>query len=129
MARENPPTAPAAIAQKMLIRSGNGPPCASAISDINTKAQAWENAVRTKAWARREPYPPAKSDAPQMNTAATEYAAGGRWTGDITPDERNTEKHLHRLHARLKSINRFNDGSFRGRGVRATRARVLKFPQ
>src|SRR5215831_17817426 len=99
MASANPPTAPAAIAQNTLILSGNGPPCPRAITDISTKAQACENAVRTKAWAWREPYPPAKSAAPQMKTAATEYAAGGRWAGEITPDEGNTEKHLHRVHA------------------------------
>src|SRR5215469_5116283 len=99
MASANPPTAPAAIAQKMLTPSGNRPPCPRAMSDINAKAQACENAVKTNALARREPYPPAKSAAPQMKTAATEYAAGGRWTGEFTPDEGNTEKHLHRLHA------------------------------
>jgi hypothetical protein len=32
--------------------------------------------VRTKALARRDPYPPAKSEAPQRNTAVTEQAAG-----------------------------------------------------
>src|SRR5690242_4040772 len=95
MASANPPIAPAAIAQRILILSGNGPPCPRAITDISAKAHACENAVRTKALARRQPYPPAKSDAPHTKTAATEYAAGGKWGGEITPDEGNTEKHLH----------------------------------
>ncbi len=48
-----------------------------------------EKAVRTKALARREPYPPAKSAAPQRNTAITEQAAGANWVGEDTPDEGN----------------------------------------
>jgi len=49
-----------------------------------------ENAVRTKAFARRDPYPPAKSDEPQRNTAITLYAAGPSWIGEDTPDEIST---------------------------------------
>src|SRR5579871_1461070 len=129
MARENPPTAPAAIAHKMLILSGNAPPCPRAISDISAKAQACENAVKTNALARREPYPPAKSAAPHMKTAATEYAAGGKWTGEITPDEGTTEKQLHRLRASLVQPLARLTRLFCGLSVSVTSTRVLKFPQ
>src|SRR5579864_84316 len=96
MARENPPTAPAAIAHAMLARSGNVPCCPSAIEAISAKAQACENAVKTNALARREPYPPAKSAAPHMKTAATEYAAGGSCDREDTPDEVNMGRILRR---------------------------------
>src|SRR5262244_1760070 len=79
MASENPPTAPAARAQRMLFRSGNAPCWASAVAVIRTKAHKCENAVKTKALARREANPPAKSAAPQRKTAVTEYAAGPSW--------------------------------------------------
>lgn len=51
-----------------------------------------EKAVRTKALARREPNPPAKSEAPQRNTAVTEQATGAEenWAGKDTPDEIST---------------------------------------
>src|SRR5215469_16427544 len=129
MASANPPTAPAAIAQKMLILSGNGPPCPRAISDISANAHACENAVRTNALARREPYPPAKSDAPQMKTAATEYAAGGKWTDEITPDEGTTEKQLHRRRVSLGQPRASIRSLFRGEAPAPHRLRVLKFPQ
>ncbi|SPF48923.1 hypothetical protein SBA1_90059 [Candidatus Sulfotelmatobacter kueseliae] len=50
----------------------------------------WENAVSVKALARREPYPPAKSDAPHRKNAATEPAAGANWVNQSTRDEGNT---------------------------------------
>ena len=49
-----------------------------------------ENAVSTKAFDRREPYPPEKSDAPQRNTAVTEQTAGLNRVKEDTPDEGNT---------------------------------------
>ena len=70
---------PARIAQNMLARSGSGACEANAITVIHTRAQRWEKEVRTKALARREAYPPAKSDAPQRKTAVTAYAAGANW--------------------------------------------------
>ena len=60
------------------------------MANISTNAQACENAVSTKAFARRDPYPPAKSDAPQRNTAITLYAAGANWVSEDTPDEGTT---------------------------------------
>jgi hypothetical protein len=60
------------MAHKILRRDGNSPWLAIAIPNIRTKAQTCEKAVSTKAFARREPYPPAKSDAPQRKTAVTE---------------------------------------------------------
>src|SRR5579872_351318 len=89
MAKENPPTAPAAIAHRMLVRFGNTPCSVNAIEVISAKAHACENAVKTNALARREPYPPAKSEAPHMKTAATEYAADGSCDREDTPDEVN----------------------------------------
>lgn len=50
----------------------------------------WEKAVSTKAFARRDPYPPEKSAAPQRKTAVTLQAAGASWVSDDTPDEGNT---------------------------------------
>src|SRR5271169_4728023 len=89
MASENPPTAPAAKAHRILVRDGKTPCCANAMANISTKAQMCENAVSTKALARREPYPPAKSAAPQRNTAVTEQTAGANWVREGTPDEGN----------------------------------------
>jgi hypothetical protein len=57
--------------------------------NIRAKAQTWEKAVRTKALARRDPYPPAKSAEPQRNTAITLYATGPNWESEGTPDEGN----------------------------------------
>src|SRR5580704_465302 len=90
MASENPPTAPAASAHRMLVRDGKAPCSPSAIESIRAKAQACEKAERTNASARREPYPPAKSDAPQRNTATTLQAAGANWGSDDMPDEIST---------------------------------------
>ena len=51
-----------------------------------------------KALARREAYPPAKSEAPQMKTAATLQTVGAeRVSGDT--DERNTSQRNNRLNA------------------------------
>ena len=47
---------------------------------MRANAQTWENAVRTNALARREPYPPAKSAAPQMKTADHGVGSGREWT-------------------------------------------------
>src|ERR1700758_344529 len=92
MARENPPRAPASRAQAMLARSGNAPPSSAATASIKASAQRWEKAVRTKALARREPNPPAKSEAPQRKTAVTEEATAAEenWAGRNTPDESST---------------------------------------
>jgi len=87
MARENPPTAPASSAQRMLARFGKVPWVVSANANIAAKAQMNENAVTTKASERREPHPPAKSDAPHRKTAITEHPTGPNWMGDDTPDE------------------------------------------
>src|SRR5215831_6468575 len=92
MAIENPPIAPAATAQKLLARSGNGPFCARASASIRAKAHKWEKAVSTNVFARRAPYPPAKSDAPQRKTAVTEYAAGPNCGMEDTPVEGNTSR-------------------------------------
>src|SRR5271157_1851545 len=92
MARENPPTAPATRAQRTLVREGRASCCASAMANMRAKAQMCENAVRTKALARRDPYPPAKSDEPQRKTAATEEAAGANWSNESTRDEGNTRR-------------------------------------
>src|ERR1700722_3806812 len=92
MASENPPIAPAASAQRMLARSGNGPCWARATVVIRTKAHTCENAVKTKALTRREANPPAKSAAPQRKTAVTEYAAGPSWGSAVTTHESNMLK-------------------------------------
>src|SRR5579863_1123752 len=63
----------------MLVREGNGACCASARATIRTSAHRWEKAVKTKALARREAYPPVKSLVPQMKTAARLQAAGANW--------------------------------------------------
>src|SRR5579864_4235310 len=124
MARENPPTAPAAIAHAMLARSGNVPCCPSAIEAISAKAQACENAVKTNALARREPYPPAKSAAPHMKTATTEYAAGGSGDREDTPDEVNmSEFYGDRL--RISQVRLAVLFASRRRGARATRVRIF----
>ena len=60
------------------------------MANIRTKAQRCENAVSTKALARRDPYPPAKSAAPHRNTAVTLNPAGASWVREDTPDEGNT---------------------------------------
>lgn len=82
--------APAATAQRMLAREGNAPCWVSAIENMRAKAQTWEKAVRTKALARREPYPPAKSESPQSRTAETLQATGANVIGEDTRDEGNT---------------------------------------
>jgi hypothetical protein len=87
---ENPPSAPAVTAQKMLARLGNGPFWVKAIPIIRAKAQTCEKAVRTKVFARRAPYPPAKSEVPHRNTAAIALAAGAKCGREYTPDEGNT---------------------------------------
>ena len=48
--------------------------------------------MKTKALARREAYPPEKSEAPQRKTAVTEQATGAEenWAGRNTPDEIST---------------------------------------
>ena len=89
MASENPPEAPAARAQTMLAREGNSPCCVIAMVNIKANAHTCENAVSRKALARREPYPPEKSEAPQRNTAATLYTAGANWVSEDTRDEGN----------------------------------------
>jgi hypothetical protein len=67
---------------------------AKPMASIKTNAQICENAVNTKALARREPYPPAKSDEPQRKTAITEQIAGLNGTSDginaNTPHESTT---------------------------------------
>jgi len=64
-----------------------------------------------------------------MKMAATEYAAGGKWSDEITPDEGTTEKHLHGRRVSsgqpLASIRSL----FRGETPAPHRLRVLKFPQ
>ncbi len=55
----------------MLARLGKAPCCVSETANIRAKAHTCENAVRTKALARREPNPPAKSEEPQRKTAIT----------------------------------------------------------
>src|ERR1700756_450147 len=98
MAIENPPITPAVTAQKMLARLGKFPCWVKAMASISTRAQMCENAVSTKALARREPYPPAKSEAPPRKTAVTEYAAGANCDSEVTPDEGNTRQELCRDH-------------------------------
>src|SRR5580698_5842208 len=95
MASENPPTAPARSAHKTLLREGNAPCCAKAIEPISPKAHTCENAVSTKALARREPYPPAKSDAPHMKTAIMLYTAGANWPVEDTTVEISTTDTRH----------------------------------
>ena len=73
----------------MLAPVGNAPCSPSAIANISAKPQRCANAVSTKALARRDPYPPAKSDAPQRNTAVTLNAAGASWVRGDMPDEGN----------------------------------------
>ena len=82
-----PPTEPAMSAHAMLARSGNAPDVASANANMTANAQMNEKAVTTNASERREPHPPAKSDAPQRKTAITEQAAGATWTEEGTPVE------------------------------------------
>jgi hypothetical protein len=98
----------------MLVRDGNAPCCRSATDNISAKAQTCENAVSTKALARREPYPPAKSDVPHKNTAVTLHAAGANWAREDTPDEGNMLPQM--------------DGRS-GNWTLATVASVLEFPQ
>src|SRR5277367_205843 len=90
MASENPPIEPARSAHRMLLRVGNAPCCAKAIVHISANAHTCEKAVSTKALARREPYPPAKSDAPHMKTAIMLYTAGANWLIGDTTVEVNT---------------------------------------
>src|SRR5579864_2109677 len=90
MASENPPEIPARTAQTILLREGNSPCAPNAMANISTNAHTCEKAVSTNAFARRDAYPPEKSDAPQRNTAATLYAAGANWFTGNTPEERTT---------------------------------------
>src|SRR5215469_13388553 len=61
---------------------------------MSANPQTCENAVRTNAFARREPYPPAKSEVPQRKTAVTEYTAGVDWSHVSMPDEGNTKREM-----------------------------------
>lgn len=111
MARENPPMDPAANAQNMLVREGNAACCVRPTASISTNAQTCEKPVSTKALARREPYPPAKSEAPQRKTAVTEQAAGlDKLKPEViqkdTPEEGNTGRE-----GKLKSLIRNYAGS------------------
>src|SRR5690242_21453203 len=90
MAIENPPSAPANTAQKMLARFGNGPCCVIATGSITPNAHTCEKAVSTNVFARRAPYPPAKSDTPHRKTAATEQTTGASCAPEDTPVEGNT---------------------------------------
>ena len=74
------------------------------MADIQTNAQLCANAVSTKAFARRHPYPPAKSEAPQTNTAETEHATGANCASWDTNDEGNTKNQSHPVHG-LPSMN------------------------
>jgi uncharacterized protein len=91
----------------MLLREGKTPFRAKAkpTANIKTSAQMCENAVNTKALARREPYPPEKSEAPHKKTAATENAAGLDGIKASTPHEGNMKRGRglpnHWIHARL----------------------------
>lgn len=87
---------PARIAQKTLLVFGSDACEPRAMAVIHTKAHACENAVRTNALARRHPYPPAKSEAPQTNTAETEHATGANCDSWDTNDEGNTRNQSHR---------------------------------
>src|SRR5215831_12562647 len=74
----------------MLARFGNGPCCVVATASITANAHTCEKAVSTNVFARRAPYPPAKSDTPHKNTAATEQTAGANCAPEDTPVEGNT---------------------------------------
>src|SRR5215468_4804774 len=89
MAIENPPSAPAKTDQKMLARFGNDPCRVIATTSITAKAHTCEKTVSTKVFARRAPYPPAKSDTPHRKTAPTEQAAGANCAPEDTPVEGN----------------------------------------
>src|ERR1700733_10270518 len=73
----------------MLSREGNAPRCPSAMANISPKAETCEKAVITNALARRDPSPPAKSEAPHKNTAVRLQAAGASWISEDTPEERS----------------------------------------
>src|SRR5579863_1880171 len=79
MASENPPIPPASRAHKTLVREGKWACCARAMATMRARANAWDAAVKTKALARREAYPPVKSLVPQMKTAPRLQAAGANW--------------------------------------------------
>src|SRR5215469_3078221 len=87
----------------MLVRSGRAPRSASATPVIIAKADRCDKVVNTKGLARRAANPPVKSEAPHINTAATEYTAGPNWSAPGTLDESSTCLKSRRSIARIRS--------------------------